>query len=80
MQDPRFDNLLKQLESVLADYQAQRREQVDGGQFRLQALSSQIEQLQAENRRLRERQEAVCGRLERLLNELEPVEEHSHGG
>lgn len=74
MQDPRFEPLLQQLESFFADYRAQRGKQQDDDP-RLLLLNRQIEQLQAENQRLRERQEVVCGRLERLLNELEPVEE-----
>lgn len=75
MLDPRLDTLLNQIEALLEDYHAMRRDPAGDGEYRLQMLSNQVEMLQVENARLRLRQEEVCGRLERLLQELDQVQD-----
>lgn len=80
MLDPRVDTLLNQIEALLEDYHSLRRDQGGNGEQRLRILTSQVEQLQTENLRLRQRQDEVCGRLERMLRELDQAQENRHDG
>ncbi|PKY11703.1 hypothetical protein B1757_03310 [Acidithiobacillus marinus] len=72
MLESRFESLFAELENAITDYRGLRRQREGDGRnpHSVQTLQSQIQKLKAENRRLQERQEEICVRLNALLAQV----------
>ncbi len=67
-----YESLFAELENAITDYRGLRRQLEDDGRGKntIPNLQAQIQNLKAENRMLRERQEKICLRLNAVLAEV----------
>ncbi len=73
--EPRFENLLAELERMVTDFRVLRREvREDPDHHLVQRLYRQSQALEAENAVLRQRQGQICDRLADLLGQVEEWE------
>ncbi len=77
--EPRFENLLAELERMVTDFHVLRREvREDPDHHMLQRLYRQSQTLEAENAVLRQRQGQICDRLADLLGQVEEWEKREN--